>query len=112
MPYNAFLQITNQFSTKNKASAIIDDALIFFKKNKKNQWILSTKVSTSNFSYCLSSLGLLRWQSKGPYLELDPLTQSIFLIEEIEMQEGKYIPFRHNLNNFSKIAAEWREILK
>src|SRR5690242_18359013 len=108
MTYNVFLQITNQLCNKDKASIILNDALIFFKKNKKNRWTLSTKVSVSNDSHCLSSLNLLRWQSKGPYLQLDPCTQSVFLIEEVEMQEGKYIPFRNSLNKFAEIAADWR----
>jgi hypothetical protein len=55
---------------------------------------------------------MLRWQNSGAYLKLDPLTYSVYLFQEVEMEEGKYIPFKHHLSNFSMVAEEWRSILR
>jgi hypothetical protein len=92
---------------------------IFFETSEEtNHLTLYTKVYSGdgslpkNVRSCLSSSGMLRWQASGAYLKLDSLKHSIFLIQEIDMEKGKYIPFKHYVSDFFMIAAEWREIFK
>ena len=58
---------------------------------------------------CLQQ-GTLQWQKGGAYLELDPESHSISLIEQFHVPQGKYIPFRVQFHDFLSVAAEWREI--
>jgi hypothetical protein len=119
MSYDAFLLVMSQLAGKRKARVVIKGEVIFFETSpKKNHWVLYTKVFSGdgylpkNVRSCVSSSGVLRWQHSGAYLKLDPLTHSVFLFQEIEMEKDKYIPFKHHLSDFSMVAAEWREILQ
>lgn len=119
MSYDAFLLVMSQLAGKRKARVVIDSEVIFFEASqKKSHYTLYTKVYSGdgylpkNVRSCVSSSGLLRWQQSGAYLKLDPFTHSVYLFQEIEMEGGKYIPFRHHLSDFSMVAAEWREILQ
>lgn len=119
MSYDAFLVVMSQLAGKRKARVVIDGEVIFFDASqKKNHWTLYTKVYSGdgylpkNVRSCVSSSGVLRWQHSGAYLKLDPLTYSVYLFQEVEMEEGKYIPFKQHLSNFSMVAAEWRSILR
>jgi hypothetical protein len=119
MSYDAFLLVMSQLAGKRKARIVIQGEVIFFEASqRKNHYILYTKVYSGdgylpkNVRSCVSSSGLLQWQHSGAYLKLDPLTHSVYLFEEVQMEAGKYIPFKHHLNDFSTVAAEWREILQ
>jgi hypothetical protein len=118
MSYNAFLFVMSQLAGNRKARVVIQENIIFFEKTKKNHWTLCTKVYSgedslpSSVRSCVSNGGVLRWQHRGAYLKLDPHSPSVNLLEEIEIEEGKYIPFKHHLSDFSAIAAEWKEILQ
>jgi hypothetical protein len=119
MSYSAFLLVMSQLAGKRKARIVVQGGVIFFEISpKKNHYTLYTKVYFGDgylppsVSSCVSSRGTLRWQSRGAYLKLDSLTHSVYLFQEVEMQEGKYIPFKHYLSDFSLVAAEWREILQ
>ena len=118
MSYKAFLIVMSQLAGNRKARVIVQGNTIFFEKIKKNHWIVYTPVYSGDdylppsVRSCVPSHGTLRWQNKGAYLKLDPLSHSVYLFEEIELEEGKYIPFKHHLSNFSSIAAEWKEILQ
>jgi hypothetical protein len=118
MSYNAFLLVMSQLAGNRKARVVIQGNIIFFEKTKKNHWILYTKVYSgdgylpNSVRSCVSSGGVLRWQHSGAYLKLDPPSHSVYLFEEIEIEEGKYIPFKHHLGDFSTVAAEWKEILQ
>jgi hypothetical protein len=118
MSYGAFLLVMSQLIGNRKARVVIQGNVIFFEKSKKNHWTLYTKVYSgdgylpSSVRSCVSSNGVLRWQRSGAYLKLDPISHSVYLFEEIEIEEGKYIPFKHRLSDFSTVAAEWREILR
>jgi hypothetical protein len=119
MSYDAFLRVMSQLAGKRKARVVIEGHVIFFEPSiKKNHLKLSTKVFSGDgylpptVRSCVSSRGQLRWQHRGAHLELNSETHSIFLIEEIEMEKDKYIPFRAHLTDFSLVAAEWREILQ
>lgn len=119
MSYDAFLRVMSQLAGKRKARIVIQSEVIFFEASeKKDHYTLYTKVYSGdgylpkNVRSCVSSSGLLRWQQSGAYLKLDPLTHSVYLFQEIEMEVGKYIPFRHHLSDFSMVASEWREILQ
>jgi hypothetical protein len=119
MPYQAFLHLITQLAGSKKARVVLQGNVIFFEtSNIKNQFTLSTKVYSGDgrlsphVCSCVSSNGTLRWQQGGAYLKLDPITHSVYLIEDVEMEEGKYIPFRDRLSDFSSVAEEWKEILQ
>jgi hypothetical protein len=119
MSYNAFLLVMSQLAGNGKACVVIQENVIFFEKSKKkNHWTLYTKVYSGDgdipksIRSCLSTGGMLRWQHNGAYLKLDPLSHCVYLFEEIAMEQGKYIPFRHHLTDFSTVAAEWKAILQ
>jgi len=119
MSYDAFLLVMSQLAGKRKARVVIQGVVIFFEVSpRKNHFTLYTKVYSGdgylpkNVRSCVSSSGVLRWQHSGAYLKLDPLTHCVYLFQEIKMEEGKYIPFKHHLSDFSMVAAEWREIFQ
>jgi hypothetical protein len=118
MSYDAFLLVMSQLAGNRKARVVIQGNIIFFEKFKKNYWTFYTKVYSgdgylpNSVRSCVSSSGMLRWQHDGAYLKLDPHSHSVYLFEEIEMEQGKYIPFKHHLSDFSIVAAEWKEILQ
>jgi hypothetical protein len=118
MAYNAFLLVLNQLAGNRIARIVFEDKVIFFEKSKQNCWTLYTKLFAgdgylpSSVRSCVSSGGVLRWQHNGAYLKLDSASHSVYLFEEIEIEEGKYIPFKHHLSDFSMVAAEWTEILQ
>ncbi len=118
MSYNAFLGVMSQLAGKRKARIVIDGEVIFFEASeRKNHLTLYTKVYSgdgylpNNVRSCVSSSGLFRWQQSGAYLKLDPFTYSVYLFQEVQMEEGKYIPFRHHFSDFLLVARQWREIL-
>ncbi len=108
----------SQLASKRKARVIIHGETVFFTATEKpNHFTLYTKVYSGEgylpkeIRSCVSSSGLLRWEQTGAYLKLDPLTYSVYLFQEAQMEEGKYIPFKNLLSDFSSVATEWREIL-
>lgn len=109
----------SQLASKRKARVVIQDETIFFEaSDKPNHFTLYTKVYFGQgylpqaIRSCVSSSGVLRWQKSGAYLKLDPLTYSVYLFQEAQMEEGKYIPFKHLLSDFYSVAVEWRQILQ
>jgi hypothetical protein len=118
MSYDAFLLVMSQLAGKKKARVVIQGLVIFFEpSHKQNHWVLSTQIFSgegylpSSVRSCVSSGGMLRWQHRGAYLKLDPKTHSVHLIEEIQMEENQYIPFKSYLNEFLSVATEWKDIL-
>lgn len=119
MSYDAFLLLMSQLAGKRKARIVVKENVIFFDTlDKKNHMKIYTKVYggdgylPKSVRSCVSSSGVLRWQHGGAYIKLDPETHSVFLIQEVEMQQGKYIPFKNVLSDFSLLADEWKEILQ
>lgn len=118
MSYHAFLTVLTQLAGHRKARVVVDDQVIFFEPCKrKNHLTIYAKVYSGDrylpqtVRACVSSCGMLRWQQGGAYLKLDEETHSVSLIQEMKMEENKYLPFREYLKDFSSIAAEWTEIL-
>lgn len=107
MSYQAFLLITSQLATRRKVSACIDDEWIFVEKTPKDHWTLSLKICDGNPIHT----DLLRWQSGGAYLKQDPRTDALFLVQEMQIPQGKYIPFKNHLTQFLHTAEEWRQTL-
>lgn len=117
--YDAFLRVMSQLSSKRKARIEIDDNAIFFEtlKNENCMRISTTIYRGEGFispsvRSCVPSNGILHLQSSGAYLQLDLEAHAVHLIEEVDMEKGKYIPFKHHFSDFCQIAAEWREILQ
>lgn len=118
MSYDLFLLVMSQLSTKRKASIVLHGNVISIETQEKaNQWKLSTPIYCGDecipqaVRACVSSNGTLRWQVGGPYVKLSPKSHSVLLIQEISLEKGKYLPFKHHLNDFQKVAEEWREFL-
>lgn len=119
MSYQAFLLVMGQLASKKKARVVVQGDVIFFESSiKENHFKIYTKIFSGdgylpkNMRSYFSSCGVLRWQHRGAYIELDSETHSIYLVEEIEMEKNKYIPFRNRLNDFSLVALEWKEIFR
>jgi hypothetical protein len=119
MLHDAFLIVMSQLAGSKKARVVIQGMTIFFETSERtNHLTLYTKVYSGdgalppNVRACVSSSGMLRWQARGAYLKLDAPTYSVYLIQEIDMETDKYIPFKHYVSDFSIVAAEWRDILQ
>jgi hypothetical protein len=120
MLYKDFLYIKSQLVNKKTAQIVIDDQAISFvaSSKKRNRLKITTTVFSGDGSLpksvrsCVSSSGKLRWQQGGAHIQLDPETQSVLLIEEVEIEENKYLPFKEALNDFTLAAKEWQEILQ
>lgn len=120
MSYQAFLVVMSQLAGNQKARAVIDGNVVFFESSfqKKNRMKIYTKVFDGDgylpksVRSCLSSSGTLRWHHGGACLKLDPKAHCVWLIEEFEMTEGKYIPFRNALGDFSLAVEEWKQTLQ
>ncbi len=115
MAYDIFLQIISQLSGQKRARCVVQDQIIFIDQPHKNRWVLSTKVFHGegylppSIRGCVSSSGILRWQERGASLRLDPHSQSIFLIHEIDATR-RYTHFRFVMKDFLSLAEEWRII--
>lgn len=117
MSYNAFLLVMSQLAGNRKARVATDDHTIYFEKTSKNRLTLKTAVFSGEgfvphrIRDCVSGRGNLQWQQRGPSLKLDLPSHSVILCEEIEMEEGKFLPFRHHFAAFSAAACEWKKFL-
>ena len=119
MSYKAFLLVMSQLAVRKTARVVFEDNTIFFEATEENDRLkFQTKVYGGegyippSVRACVSSGGTLRWQESGAYLQLEESSFSIHLIQEAEMQMGKFVPFRNTLSDFSRVADEWREILQ
>jgi hypothetical protein len=119
MHFKEFLILTHQLSSKKRATFVVDGYLVAIEAtNKKNCWKISTKIChvenplSSTLQDCLRGTDLFRWNRSGPFLMQDPSTGSIYLVKEIEMPLGKFIPFRHHLNAFQASISEWCDTIK
>jgi hypothetical protein len=119
MSYQAFLLVMSQLAGQKKARVVVQDHVIFFETSaKKNYLKLYTEIFNGegylprSIRSCLSSYGTLRWQCDEAYIKLDPMTSSIYLIDEVELEHGKFLPFRDLLSEFSSAASEWKGILQ
>ena len=117
MSYDAFLAILTQLAGKKQARVVIQGSVIFIEtQNKRDEWSLKTKVFggegfiPKSVRDCVTSSGVLRWQERGAYLQLDAASSSVYLVHEIESSK-KYVPFRYHVNDFVQVANEWKEIL-
>jgi hypothetical protein len=118
MSYDLFLRVMSQIANKKVASLTVDDQEIIIEPYKKeNHWLFRTTLYyaeeeiPSCIRSCISSSGVLRWQEKGAYLQIEEESHSVLLIQKIIMEKGKFIPFQFHINDFAHIATEWRGIL-
>ena len=118
MSYDAFLAVMNQLAGQRKARCVVQGSVIFIEsKPTQKKWSLATRVFSGDgflpqsVKECVSSSGTLHWQEKGASLRIDPSSDSVFLVQEID-QAGKYVPFRYLMRDFADVANEWREILE
>lgn len=118
MLYNAFLVVMSQMASKKKARVIIPPHyLVIEALSKPNRWRISTHIfhcgqsPSPRIHDFLKSGEFLRWYGKGCYLKLDETAQSVYLMQEMKMPLGRYLPFRTCLRAFITAAEEWRETL-
>lgn len=117
MAYDAFIQVITQLSGQKRARIVVKEQVIFIdrldKNRKKNLWNLSSVVFHGegylppSIRDCVSSSGVLRWEENGAELRVDPLTKSVYLVQEIDAA-NRYIPFRYFISDFATLAQEWR----
>ncbi|MBS3905203.1 MAG: hypothetical protein KGZ39_07750 [Simkania sp.] len=117
MLYDTFLAVMNQLAGQRKARCVVQGSVIFIEsKPVGKQWSLATCVFDGgeylprSVKECVSSAGVLRWQERGANLRLDPASNSIYLVQEIQ-SSSKYVPFRYLMSDFAEVANEWRDIL-
>lgn len=118
MSHDAFLEIITQLAGRRKARVVIQGSVIFIEtESKSSKWSLSTQLFASegylppSIKEWMSNSGLMKWQERGAYLQLDPVDQSVHLVHEIHSC-AKYVPFKYMMNDFVSVANEWREILE
>jgi hypothetical protein len=117
--YSTFLLILSQLTGQKRARVVVQDKVVFVDVSTskgKECWTLSTQVyqgegeiPSSVHSY-VSGTDLLRWQQKGAHLKIEPRSNSVLLVEEIQMPGQKYIFFRAHFEKFLQSVAEWKEI--
>lgn len=115
MTYDLFLLVLSQLSSKQKAQIAVEGNLISIEELKaEKKWKFSTLIASGEeeISASIGSNGFFRWQKKGAHLERDPAGNSICLVQEIDIQQGKYTAFRNHLKEFLPLAVEWRSIFQ
>ena len=118
MSYNTYLLVLSQLSSRKKAECVVQGSVIFVEsKQSDKDWNLSTKIFDADtakipsfLQQSLTSRGLLRWQERGAFLKLDPETNSVYLVQQIQSSR-KYVPFKYLMNDFAGVAREWKDIL-
>ncbi len=113
MSYKEFLKFIAQFASHRKAEIEVNGNLIAIEmRGKKNCWRLSSPVFISEgyLPDCLSYSGVLRWQERGAFLEVNRETESVFLVQDIT-SFATYTHFKPLFTDFSQIVTEWKEIL-
>lgn len=118
MSYNTYLLVLSQLSSRKKAECVVQGSVIFVEsKEVGKDWNLSTKIFDADtakipsfLQQSLTSRGLLRWQERGAFLKLDPETNSVYLVQQIQSSR-KYVPFKYLMNDFAGVAREWKDIL-
>lgn len=115
MPYHLFLDILLQLSSKKKAVITLDNGTIHIHPLRgKSKWRIYMPLSQGDENALhtfMPQSGILRLDQKGPHLELDPSTQTLQLIDEIQIQKDKYLSFKKQLDEFICISQEWQEVI-
>ena len=118
MSYQLFLETLNQLSSKGSAAIAHEKGMIYLQSmQEKNKWRISIPLIRGNkeipayLSQCVSSLGTLYWQKAGAYLQLDASSQTVSLIDEIEIVKDKYLSFKKTMSALIELSQEWKDIL-
>src|SRR6185503_7908438 len=118
MAYQLFLQTLLQLSSKGTAVISLENGTIYIHPIQgKNTCRISMPLFEgegyipSDVRACVSSNGTLHWQKTGAHLQLNASTHTISLVDEIHIQEDKYIAFKKNIHDFIHVSQEWQEIL-
>jgi hypothetical protein len=117
MYYQLFLQTLTQLSSKGTAILILENGTIYIQSVLGNdKWRISTPLFKGNghipeaLRSCVSSRGNLHWQKSGAYLQLEASTQTLSLIDEMEIMKDKYLSFKKHIRDFIELSQEWKEI--
>jgi hypothetical protein len=119
MNYNIYLFLLHQLSFKKKAQCVVQGNVIFIEaKPKTKYWEISTKLVDGQLQKIpsflkdsLTSRGILKWQERGAYLRLDPVSNHLYLIQDVKAS-NKYIPLKYLINDFAKVATEWKNLIE
>src|SRR5579862_3556947 len=111
MYYQLFLEALSQLSSKGTASLALENGTIYIQSLlDHNKWRISTPLFTGNgyipepVLSCVSSGGNLHWQKAGAYLQLEDSTQTISLIDEMEIKTDKYLSFKNHMSAFIELS--------
>jgi len=118
MYYQLFLEALSQLSSKGTASLALENGTIYIQSLLgNNTWRISTPLFQGNGRIpepvlsCVSSRGNLHWQKTGAYLQLEDSTQTLSLIDQMEIKTDKYLSFKKHISDFIELSREWKEIL-
>lgn len=111
--YQDYLLIVGRLSRLPMARIQLGSREILIEKSFRG-WKLSTQIFEAegaipeHVKECVWGAALLKWREKIS-LTLDPLTDSVHLIQEVE--PSQYLTFRSQISQFLTLADEWEEIV-
>lgn len=103
--YQIFIRLIAQLSQKDFADIDVGDKQIKIYKTN-NKYILSTAIRQDRDDLPK----VFRWQERGPFLQIDPSSNTLHLIQEME-GFPQFISFKHTFSHFMQIAQDWEELL-
>ncbi|MBI3212017.1 MAG: hypothetical protein HYZ47_05000 [Simkania negevensis] len=112
MYYKSFLFLLSQLLTSRKGKIFLEEHEIFVEKNfSKNVWVLKGKIAPSQSFILLDSLspaGKLRLESAQLYIEKDPGSKELFLVQEIPTPKT-FLAYKKGMEGFLSYLALWAE---
>jgi hypothetical protein len=115
MTYKSYVRFLSQISSGEIAHVPYQDIPLVIEKGKeKNQWTLSAKVFIGEreiptiIRESASKSGQFRWQTYGPFLQVDEEDHTVSLIQHVE-GPLTYLPFRDLITAFTATASEWKD---
>lgn len=115
MNYQVFLNVLLQLSSNKKAVITLDKGTIHIHpirgKSRCRMQMPIYQEDRSELRALIPSSGILRLDPKGPHLELDPITNTLQLVDEIQIQKDQYLSFKTQLDAFIRLSEEWQEIV-
>lgn len=115
--YHHFILILSELRRTRSSRFFLEGEEIHIKEIlDKKYWALSTpllqgvKKIPLTIQQCVFASSHLRFETKGPYLNIDKESAVVKLLYEIKAPT-RFLEFRNSINNFIKIKGEWKETL-
>ncbi|MBM3207888.1 MAG: hypothetical protein FJZ57_04710 [Chlamydiae bacterium] len=119
MDHKNYLYLLHQLSFRKKAQCVVQGSVIFVESTPQSQnWQVSSRILDGDIKKIprflknsLTSKGILKWQERGAYLRLDPVSNHVYLIQDVKVSK-KYVPFKYLINDFVQLATEWKNMIE